>query len=39
MEGFDGMIMDETRWIILEELKMKKCTVRWHLRRKEVSAG
>jgi hypothetical protein len=28
MEGFDGMIMDETRWIILEELKMKKCTVR-----------
>jgi hypothetical protein len=28
MEEFNGMIMDETRWIILEELKMKKCTVR-----------
>jgi hypothetical protein len=29
MEEFDGMIMDETRWIILEEIRRKFLNSRW----------
>jgi hypothetical protein len=29
MEEFDGMIMDETGWMILEELRRKALNSRW----------